>query len=212
MNIAIIGASGKAGTLLVAEALKQQHSVTAIVRHRQKLENLNLPIIEKSILDLTVDDLKTFDAVINAFNAPEGKETEHITTLKHLINIFKSLPNSRLIVVGGAGSLFVDSEKTVRLVDTPDFPEAYKPTATNMGKAFNILQQSHIQWTYLSPAAFFDYEGPATGQYQLGKDHFITNSAGDSYVSYADYSKALIDELYNKDFIQKRFTVVSDLS
>lgn len=210
MQIAIIGAAGKVGTLLTAEALKQGYRVTAIVRHPENLANRSVKVIEKSIFDLTVDDLKEFDVVINAYKAPQGSETDHITSTQHLIDLFQELPKTRLIVVGGAGSLYVDDAKTTRLVDTPDFPEAYKPTASNMGKAFDLLAASNIQWTYFSPAAFFDDTGAATGQYRLGKDHFFTNKAGESYISYADYSKALIDEIKNQDFIRERFTAVSE--
>lgn len=210
MQIAIIGAAGQVGTLLTAEALKQDYQVTAIVRHPENLASRSVKVIEKSIFDLTSEDLKSFDVVINAYKAPQGQESDHIKSTEHLIDIFQSLPKTRLIVVGGAGSLYVDEAKTTRLVDTPDFPEAYKPTASNMGKAFDLLAASNIQWTYLSPAAFFDVKGPATGKYRLGKDHLFKNKAGDSYVSYADYSKALIDEIKNQDFIRERFTVVSE--
>lgn len=211
MNIAIIGAAGKVGTLLTAEAIKQQYHVTAIVRHAENLSNRGLKVIEKSIFDLTVDDLKPFEVVINAYKAPEGEEEDYVRSTAHLISLFQSLPRTRLIVVGGAGSLYVDEAKTTRLVETVDFPEAYKPTAINMGKAFDLLQSSTILWSYFSPAAFFDFEGAATGKYILGKDHFMTNKAGDSYISYADYSIALIDEIKNKAFIQQRFTAVSNL-
>lgn len=210
MHIAIIGAAGQAGTFLTAEALKQNYQVTAIVRHPENVVNRSIKAIEKSIFDLTTEDLKPFDVVINAFKAPEGEEDQHVSSMKHLIEIFQSLPNTRLIVVGGAGSLYVDEAKTTRLIDTPDFPDAYKPTASNMGIAFDLLRASNIQWTYFSPAAFFDVDGPATGEYRLGKDNFMTNKAGESYISYADYSKALIDEIKNRAFIQERFTAVSN--
>lgn len=210
MNIAIIGAAGKVGTLLTAEALKRSYRVTAIVRHPENLANRAIKAIEKSIFDLTVEDLKPFDVVINAFKAPQGEESDYIRSTKHLIDIFQSLPNTRLIVVGGAGSLYVDDAKTTRLVDTPDFPEAYKVTATSMSEAFNLLKESDIQWTYFSPAAFFDVEGEATGNYRLGKDQLLINNAGESYISYTDYSKALIDLIQSGAFIRERLTIVSD--
>lgn len=210
MNIAIIGAAGKVGTLLTAEALKQNYRVTAIVRHPENLANRAIKVIEKSIFDLTAEDLKPFDVVINAFKAAQGEADLHISSTEHLIKIFQELPKTRLIVVGGAGSLYIDEALTTRLIDTPDFPDIYKPTASNMGKAFDLLSASDIQWTYFSPAAFFDFEGSATGQYCLGKDNVMTNKAGESYISYADYSKALIDEIKNKAFIRKRFTAVAN--
>lgn len=112
--------------------------------------------------------------------------------------------------MGGAGSLFVDAEKTTSLMSTEGFPAAYYPTASNMGKGLKELEKSTINWTYLSPAAFFDAEGARTGAYQLGKDHVITNSQNESYISYADYAIALIDELENKNHVNERFAVVGE--
>ena len=98
MQIAIIGAAGQVGTLLTAEALKQDYQVTAIVRHPENLASRSVKVIEKSIFDLTSEDLKSFDVVINAYKAPQGQESDHIKSTEHLIDIFQSLPKTRLIV------------------------------------------------------------------------------------------------------------------
>lgn len=155
MKIGIIGATGKAGNLILKEALDRGHEVTAIVRNASKVEDKSLNVLEKDVFDLTAEDAKSFDVIVNAFGAPAGKENLHVEAGQALINILKEAPNTRLIVVGGAGSLFTDETKTLRVVDSPGFPDAYKATATNQGKNLQDLQASSgIQWTFLSPAGF----------------------------------------------------------
>lgn len=113
--------------------------------------------------------------------------------------------------MGGAGSLFVDEAQTTRLVDTPEFPKEYVATASQQGENLKDLQQTEgLKWTFLSPAAFFDPEGKRTGSYVKGKDQLIVNSKGDSYVSYADYAIALVDEIEQAAHVGERFTVVSE--
>ncbi|MDQ0058593.1 NAD(P)-dependent oxidoreductase [Paenibacillus harenae] len=211
MKIAVIGASGKAGRLILKEAAARGHEVTAIVRTAAKVSEAGATVIEKDIFTLTSADLNAFDAVVNAYAAPHGEEHLHVESGQVLINALKDAPNTRLLVVGGAGSLFVDEAKTVRLVETPEFPDLYKPTALNQGKNLNDLEQSTgVQWTFISPAAFFDAEGKRTGAYQLGADNLIVNAKGDSYVSYADYAIAVVDEIENPKHLNKRFTLVSE--
>ena len=209
MKIAIIGASGKQGNMILKEASTRGFEVTAIVRDKTKITDA-VTIVEKDLFQLTSADLKQYDVVVDAFNAPPGKEELHQSALAHLTKIFEALPEVRLIVVGGAASLFVDPDKKVRLLDTESFPKEYYPTASNMAEAFKKLQQSSIQWTFLSPAAYFDYAGKRTGSYKLGADNLIENAAGESYISYADYAIALVDEIAKKAHIRKRFTVVGE--
>ena len=211
MKIGVIGASGKAGSLILKEAVERGHEVTAIVRNSSKISNQNVKVLEKNIFDLRAEDVNQFDAVVNAFNSVPGEEHLHVDAGRVLIEAFKGAPNTRLIVVGGAGSLFVDAEKTLRVFDTPDFPKEYLPTAKNMGKNLADLQNIHsIKWTYISPSAFFDPQGKRTGTYSAGKDNLLVNSKGDSYISYADYAVAVLDEIENPKHINERFTVVSE--
>ncbi|MFS0860303.1 NAD(P)-dependent oxidoreductase [Paenibacillus taichungensis] len=211
MKIGIIGATGKAGNLILREALDRGHEVTAIVRSASKVEDKSLNVLEKDVFDLTAEDAKSFDVIVNAFGAPAGKENLHVEAGEALINILKEAPNTRLIVVGGAGSLFTDETQTLRVVDSPGFPDAYKATATNQGKNLQDLQASSgIQWTFLSPAGFFNPEGIRTGKYQSGKDQILVNSEGNSYISYADYAIALVDEIENPQHKNERFTVVGE--
>ncbi|MFC6171165.1 NAD(P)-dependent oxidoreductase [Loigolactobacillus jiayinensis] len=208
MKIGVIGATGKAGSLIAGEALQRGHRVTAIVRHPDKLQ-LKVPVVAKDLFALNTADLRNFDVVVDAFNAPAGQEELHKTSLQHLVDILRGT-TARLLVVGGAGSLYVDAAQTTRLYETPEFKDEWKPTSVNMGEALQQLQKvTDVQWTYLSPAAVFLPDGPRTGNYQLGHDQLLTNAAGKSEVSYADFASALVDEMEKPQHVQQRFTVCS---
>lgn len=210
MKIAIIGASGKAGSLIVKEALERGHQVTAIVRDASKIKDLTVEVIEKSIFDLTPEDIKPFDVVVNAFGAPLGEEQAHVEAGHALIKALKDT-NTRAIIVGGAGSLYVDADKTVKLIDTPEFPDIFKPTARGQARNLDeLLGTTNIKWTFISPSAFFDPEGKRTGRYQIGKDHLLVNAKGESYISYTDFAIAVLDEIENPQHVNERFTVVSE--
>ncbi|MGE7920838.1 NAD(P)-dependent oxidoreductase [Viridibacillus sp. NPDC093762] len=210
MKIGIIGATGKAGNFILNEAVSRGHEVTAIVRSAAKIVAENVAVIEKDIFSLTTEDVQKFDFIVNAFGAPAGAEHLHVEAGRKLIDILQDAASTKLFVVGGAGSLFVDPEKTVTVMSTPDFPAIYLPTAEKQGKNLEDLKASSITWTFLSPSAFFDPEGPRTGQYIEGIDHLLVNTKGESYVSYADYAIAVLDELENPKHVNERFTVASE--
>lgn len=210
MKIGIIGATGKVGTKVLQEATRRGHEVTAIVRNAAKLNHSDVKVIEKDIFNLTTDDIKDLDVVVNAFGAPLGEEEAHVEAGRALIALLKDI-DTRAIIVGGAGSLFVDEAQTTRVVDTPDFPEVVKPTAKGQGRNLQDLKDSEgITWTFVSPSAEFDAEGKRTGSYTSGKDQLLVNSQGNSYISYADYAIAIVDEAENADHINERFTVVGE--
>ncbi|MBT2617620.1 MULTISPECIES: NAD(P)-dependent oxidoreductase [unclassified Bacillus (in: firmicutes)] len=211
MKIGIIGASGKAGSLILKEALTRGHEVTAIVRDEARVQIQGASVLEKDVFDMKAEDIKEFDVVVNAFGAAPGKEHLHVDAGKILIKAMKGAPQTKLIVVGGAGSLFVDEAKTIRVLDTPEFPKEYFATAFNQSKNLGDLQNAtDIQWTFISPSAFFDPQGNRTGGYKLGKDNLLVNSKGESYVSYADFALAVLDEIENPQHINQRFTVVAE--
>ncbi|WP_366933448.1 NAD(P)-dependent oxidoreductase [Pseudoramibacter sp.] len=165
--------------------------------------------VKKDLFDLTADDLKGFDAVVDAFGAwTEDTLPLHSTSLKHLCDILSGT-DTRLVIVGGAGSLYVDADHTTQLVDTPDFPDAFKPLATAMGKALSELRsRDDVKWTYISPAADFQADGERTGKYLLAGETFTLNEKGESVISYADYAIALVDEIEKGDHIQERISAV----
>lgn len=210
MKIGIIGASGKVGSLVLEESIKRGHDVTAIVRNASKLSNSNINVLEKEIYDITLEDLKDLDVVINAFGAPLGEEEAHVKAGRALIEALKG-SDARAIIVGGAGSLYVDEAQTTKLIDTPEFPEIFVPTAKGQGRNLEDLKASKdITWTFISPSANFDADGPKTENYKTGKDNLLINSKGNSYVSYADFAFALVDEIEKPQHKNERFTVVSE--
>ncbi|MCR8657577.1 NAD(P)-dependent oxidoreductase [Paenibacillus endoradicis] len=207
MKIAVIGASGKAGSNIVEEALNRGFEVTAFVRDASKVSNGKVNVIEKDIQALTTEDIKGFDVVVNAFGAPFGSEQLHVELGQHLIDIFQGV-STRLIVVGGAGSLYVDPELTTKVMDTADFPEMFYATASNQGRNLEDLKASSINWTFLSPGGFFDPEGKRSGTYKVGGDQLILNDQQESYISYSDYAIAIVDEIDNANHVKARFSVV----
>ena len=208
-KVAVVCAAGKQGKLLVNEAVSRGYDVTGFVRGGDKVENEKAKTVVKDLFDLTREDLIGFDAVIDAFGAwtPETLPL-HRTSLKHLCDILSGT-KVRLLVVGGAGSLYVNPEHTVQVKDLESFPDAFKPLATNMGEALAELRtRSDVQWTYLSPAGDFVADGERTGEYLLGGEEYFVNEKGESRISYADYAIAMIDEIENENNIQKRFSVI----
>lgn len=209
MKIAVIGANGKAGRLIVKEAVDRGLDVTAIVRSDN--QTVATHVIHKDLFDLTSSDLEVFDVVIDAFGTwtPETLP-KHSTSLKHLCDLVSG-KNTRLLVVGGAGSLYVNPEHTLQVMDTPDFPDIFKPLASNMGKALEELRtRNDVKWTYISPAGDFQAEGVRTNKYILGGEELTLNSKGESVISYADYAVAMIDEAISGNHIQQRISVVAE--
>ena len=207
MKVAIIGANGKSGSNLVQEALKQGHDVTAIVRNKE-YKNGDVKIVYKDIFELIKADLEGFDAVISAFAAwtPETFGL-HKKVAKHLADALSGT-KTRLLVIGGAGTLYVDDKQTM-VMDTPSFPAEYMGVAKATAESFSELKgRTGVLWTYVSPAGDYDANGARTGKYVLGGDNLILNSKNESYISYADLALAVIDELKNGAFVQKRFTAV----
>ena len=209
MKIAVICANGKAGKQIVKEAVSRGLDVTAVVREETQSQAKH--VLKKDLYDLTAADLMGFDVVIDAFGAwTEDTLAQHSTSLKHLCDILSGV-QTRLLVVGGAGSLYVDPEHTVCVADGPDFPDAFKPLAAAMAQALGELRKrDDVRWTYISPAGDFRADGERTGKYVLGGEELVLNSNGESIISYADYAIAVIDEAVSGGNVQKRISVVSE--
>ena len=206
-KIAVVAANGKAGQLIVREAVERGNDVTAFVRSENRTVAEN--VVVKDIMDLTPKDLVGFDAVVDAFGAwtPETLP-QHSTTLAHLCDILSGT-DTRLLVVGGAGSLYVNPEHTMTVSETPDFPEMFKPLASAMAEALSDLRErDDVRWTYISPAGNFQAEGKRTGEYILAGEELTLNDRGESIISYADYAIAMVDEIESGDHIQQRISVV----
>ena len=209
MKIAVVAANGKVGRLVVKEALDRNFDVTAFVRSANK--TIAKSVVQKDIMDLTKDDLKGFDAVVDAFGVFDpDKLSQHSTTLKHLCDILSG-SDTRLLIVGGAGSLYVDKDHKIQLYDTPDFPKEYLPLAKAQGKELEELRKRNdVNWTFISPAADFQAEGERTGKYILADEEFTLNSKNESIISYADYAIAMVDEIEKGKHIKERISVVKE--
>lgn len=208
-NVAVVCAAGKQGKFLVDEAISRGYAVTGFVRGNDKVANAKAKMVVKDLFDLTKEDLAGFDVVIDAFGAwtPETLPL-HRTSLAHLCDILSGT-DIRLLVVGGAGSLYVNKEHTVQVKDLESFPEIFKPLANMQGAALEDLRKrTDVKWTFLSPAGNFVADGARTGKYILGGEEYFVNDKGVSEISYADYAIAMIDEIENANNIQKRFAVI----
>lgn len=207
MKIAVVCANGKAGKLIVKEALDRNLDVTAIVRGENRTAAKK--VLTKDLYDLTREDLAGYDVVIDAFGAwTEETLPQHSTSLKHLCDILSGT-DVRLLVVGGAGSLYVNPEHTAQVMDGPDFPDVFKPLAKAQGKALDELRKREdVCWTFVSPAGDFQAEGERTGKYILGGEELALNERGESIISYADYAIAMVDEAVKGNHIRQRISVV----
>ena len=209
MKIAVVCANGKAGKLITEEAVNRGLDVTAIVRGENKTKAPHA--IQKDILEVKAEDLKGFDAVIDAFGAwtPDTLPL-HSASLKILCDALSGT-QTRLLVVGGAGSLYVNPEHTLQLYQTPEFPKEFVPLATAQSKALDELRKRNdVKWTFVSPAGDFQADGARTGKYILAGEELKLNSKGESVISYADYAIAMIDEATKGNNIQKRISVVKE--
>lgn len=208
MKLAIIAANGQAGQAIAKEAVERGHQVTALVRSENK--SLAQEAILKDALSLTREDLADFDVIINAFGAwTPDTLPDHARLASHLTELLAGSP-SRLVIVGGAGSLYLDQSQTLMLKDAPDFPTDYLPIADAMGAGLAIYRQAtDVNWLYLSPAADFVADGPKTGRYTLAGEVFEVNAQGDSQISYADYALALMALVEQDGHQQKRLSVFS---
>ncbi|ATP42081.1 hypothetical protein CSE16_19835 [Solibacillus sp. R5-41] len=209
MKIAIIGAAGKAGTHLLNEALLRQLDVTAILKNAANLSIEDVSIIERDLFNLTKDDLAPFNIIINAFAPLSGEEHLHISAGNHLITLLEGT-SQKLFIIGCSGCLFVDDEKTKRLMEDEEYPQDLLDTSKAQLQNLQNLENSSIQWTYFIPSAMFDSEGPRTGHYIKGENQMLLNSQFNSYISYADFAVAMLDEIEKNEHNNTCFTVASE--
>ncbi|WP_170242859.1 NAD(P)H-binding protein [Streptococcus suis] len=209
MKIAVVAANGKAGSLIVKEAVARGFEVTAIVRGENK--TVAQQVLQKDVFDLTADDVIGFDAVVDAVGAWTA-DTVHMVpdAAKHLAAILKDL-QTRLLVVGGAASLYVNPENTLTVADVTEFPAEVLPVLNAHKEALEALRQvDDVNWTYVSPAGDFQADGERTGRYILGGEELVLNSKGESVISYADYAIGMIDEIATGDHLKARISLVSE--
>lgn len=206
-KVAVVAANGKSGQLIVTEALKRGFDVTAISRSQNKTEAQSF--IQKDIMDLSKEDLSIFDVVVDAFGAwtPDTFDL-HTVTSQHLADLLAHT-DTRLLIVGGAGSLYMTPDHTLQLIDTPEFPEAFKALAKGQVDELAALRKrDDVQWTFVSPAADFRPDGERTGTYILGGEEFQLNDKSESVISYADYAIGIVDEIERGNHLQERISLL----
>jgi len=199
------------GSRILREALSRGHKVTAVSRNLRALEKLD-PSVDREAGDiLEAADVARVaaghDAVVSAVGPSHqgGDPGMLIESVRSLHEGLLRAKVRRLIVVGGGGSLEVAPGKL--LMDTPDFPAAWKPLATAAGEALKEIRKiDDLDWSYFSPAGFIE-PGTKTGRYRTGLEQLVVDSAGKSYISAEDYAVALLDELEKPSHIRMRFTV-----
>lgn len=198
-NIALIGASGRGGSRILKELSDRGHQVTAIARNPDRISALpGVKAVKGDIFDEAglAGLLRGHDAVVSAvhFTASDAKT---------LIGAVRASGVRRYVVMGGAGSLLVGGNP---LIDSPDFPEAYKAEASRGAEFLELLKRTDdLDWSFVSPSAEI-FEGERTGTFRLGKDELLVGPEG-SRISFEDFAVALVDEIEKSGHIRQRFTV-----
>ena len=201
MKIAVIGASGNAGSRITTELARRGHAVTAIARHPENIASgANVAPTRGDVMDQAglARLLAGHDAAISSVRFLDSDPVK-------LLGAARESKVGRYLVVGGAGSLEV--APGVALVDTPGFPSEYRDEAT-AGRAFldTLRKEKEVDWTFLSPSALLE-PGPRTGKFRLGDDQLLVDERGNSHISVADFAIAMVDEVERPQHSRQRFTV-----
>jgi hypothetical protein len=210
MNIALIGASGFIGSALREELLSRGHRVTALVGRPEKLAphaRLTAAAVDVNDTAALAQKLRGHDAVISAFSGHAQGDVlgYYVKGMRSIIAAAREAHAPRLLVVGGAGSLQV--APGVQLIDTPQFPAAYKASAEGARQALQMLRdERELDWTMLSPSAIIA-PGERTLKFRLGGDQLLADAKGESRISVQDYAAAFVDELEKPAHARRRFTV-----
>jgi putative NADH-flavin reductase len=207
MNIVVYGATGNSGREIVKELLSRGHKVTGVARKVDSLKaepGLTVKTDDLSNVDTIAGIIKGADAVVSAYAPPPDDTDALLGVTERQIGAVKKAGDARLLVVGGAGLLEV--APGVTLIKSGHLPAEYLPIATSHEKALGLLRGSDINWTYLSPAAFF-VQGERTGKFRLGTKELIADAKGDSKISFADFAIALVDEIEKPAHERASFSV-----
>lgn len=211
MKIALIGATGFVGSAVLSEALQRGHQVTAIVRHPEKLpQHTSLAAVKGDAYDAAAiaKAVAGHDAVVHAFNPGWGEARIRELFIEGTRAIFAGVKRAgikRLLVVGGAGSLYV--APNLQLIDTPDFPAEYKEGAEGARQALNLIREEQgLDWTFISPPALLE-PGERSGRFRIGGDQLLISGEHPARISVADLAVAIVDELEQPRHIGQRFTV-----
>lgn len=212
-KVVLIGATGFVGSAILNELVERGHEVTAVVRNVEKLpKNALVKPVKEDVgnEDAIAKLLEGKDAVISAYNpgwTNPNIAQETIVNYRHILAAAKKSGIGRLLVVGGAGTLFY--APGVRILETGVFPNEIFNCVVSLGYVYlNILQnEKELDWVFFSPAGMFDEKGERTGKFRLGKDDLVVDAEGNSHISVQDYAVAMVDELEKPAHHRERFTI-----
>ena len=212
-EVLLIGATGFVGSAILNELLNRGHKVTAVVRDPAKLEGkAGVTAVKEDVanVDAIAALAKGKDAVISAYNP--GWTNPDIATLitenyPRILNAAKQSGVGRLLIVGGAGTLFC--APGLRVVDSGAIPEEIMRGVRPLGDFYlnTLMNENDIDWVFFSPAGAFDENGQRTGEFRLGKDDLVVDAEGNSHISVQDYAMAMVDELEQENHHKERFTI-----
>lgn len=212
-NVLLIGATGFVGLAVLNELVSRGHKVTAVARNIEK-------VAKSELLDVVKEDVANVDAIakladgkdaiISAYNP--GWTNPDIATLisenyPKILSAAKKSGVKRLLIVGGAGTLFC--APGLRVVDSGAIPEEIMGGVRPLGDFYlnTLMNEKDIDWVFFSPAGVFDQQGKKTGNYRLGKDDLIVDAEGNSHISVQDYADAMVNELEKPAHHKERFTI-----
>ena len=207
MHITLYGATGRAGSRILTELLSRNHHVHAIVRDPARVPaqpNLTVTAGDLSSVESILPNLASTDAVVSAYAPPAEDKSQLLTVTRNLVAAIHQNHGPRLLVVGGAASLFLAPGLT--LLDSGYLPAEWLDISRAHADLLQFLRSSDIDWTYFSPAAYFD-PGTRTGKFRLGTDTLLSDENQQSRISMEDYAIALVDELESPRHIRARFTI-----
>ena len=212
-NVLLIGATGFVGSAVLNELVSRGHKVTAVVRNIEKLTKSDLvDAVKEDVANVDaiakLDEGK--DAIISAYNP--GWTNPDIATLisenyPKILEAAKKSGVERLLIVGGAGTLFC--APGLRVVDSGAIPEEIMGGVRPLGDFYlnTLMNENDIDWVFFSPAGVFDQQGKKTGNYRLGKNDLIVDAEGNSHISVQDYADAMVNELEKPAHHKERFTI-----
>lgn len=212
-NVILIGATGFVGSAILNELVNRGHKVTAVVRDIEKLpKNENIVAVKEDVanVDAIVKLAEGKDAIISAYNP--GWMNPDIATLietnyPRILEAAKKSGVKRMLIVGGAGTLFC--APGLRVVDSGAIPQEIMGGVRPLGDFYlnTLMKENDIDWIFFSPAGAFDNDGKRTGIFRLGKDDLIVDEQGNSHISVQDYAMAMVDELEQENHHKERFTI-----
>jgi len=207
MHVVLYGPTGKAGSRILTELISRSHTVTAVARTPSKVPaQPGVTVVEGDVsnVDAIAANLPGANAVVSAYGPPADDTGQVIGATDNIIKAIAKHGGPRLIIVGGAGSLFVAPGVTLR--DSGHIPPDWLPIVDAHIAVLDNIKKSTIDWTYFSPAAFFE-PGTRTGKFRLGKDDLIADEKHESRISMEDYAIAVVDELEQPNHRGERFTI-----